>query len=67
MVTKIVEDFKSGKRDAADFWIRMKGKLLYIRYFAIRDEDGEYMGVLEVTQDVTAVQELEGEKRLLDD
>ncbi|MGI6566954.1 MAG: DUF438 domain-containing protein [Firmicutes bacterium] len=67
VVTKIVEDFKSGKRDAADFWIRMKGKLLYIRYFAIRDEDGEYMGVLEVTQDVTAVQELEGEKRLLDD
>ncbi|NLY52840.1 MAG: DUF438 domain-containing protein [Firmicutes bacterium] len=66
VVTQIVEDFKSGKRDVAEFWIRMKGQLLYIRYFPVRDDAGEYIGVLEVTQNVTRIQELKGEKRLLD-
>ena len=67
VVTKIVEDFKAGKRDVAEFWIRMKGQLLHIRYFPVRDEAGEYMGVLEVTQNITRIQELKGEKRLLDE
>jgi len=67
VVTKIVEDFKAGKRDVAEFWIRMKGQLLHIRYFPVRDEAGEYMGVLEDTQNITRIQELKGEKRLLDE
>ncbi len=45
----------------------MKGQLLHIRYFPVRDEAGEYMGVLEVTQNITRIQELKGEKRLLDE
>ncbi len=66
VVTKIVEEFREGKRESADFWIRMKGQLIYIRYFAVRDGDGTYRGVVEVTQNVTGIQQLEGEKRLLD-
>jgi len=63
-VNRIVEDFRSGKRDHADFWIEMNGRLIYIRYFAVRNSEGDYLGVLEVTQDVTGIKELEGEKRL---
>ena len=66
VVTQIVEDFRAGTRDTAEFWINMKGNLIYIRYFAVRDEQGEYQGVVEVTQNVTAIKQLEGEKRLLD-
>jgi uncharacterized protein len=65
-VVQIVNDFKSGKRNAAEFWINMNGKLIYIRYFAVRDAAGKYKGTLEVTQDVTGIKKLEGEKRLLD-
>ena len=67
IVNKIVEDLKSGRRDVADFWINLQGKLVYIRYFAVRSPDGEYLGTLEVSQDITKIKQLEGEKRLLDD
>lgn len=67
VVERIVEEMKSGKRDVAEFWINMQGRLIYIRYFAVRDAGGGYRGVLEVTQDVTRIRELQGEKRLLDD
>jgi len=65
IVNKILNAFKKGERDYAEFWIRMGKRLIYIRYFAVRDENGEYIGTLEVTQDVTKIQKLEGEKRLL--
>lgn len=67
VVEKIVSDFKSGKRDNADFWINMGGRMIYIRYFAVRDKEGQYMGCLEVTQNVTEIRALEGEKRIYDD
>jgi len=66
-VNKILEDFKSGRRDVAEFWINYHGRLVHIRYFAVRDENGKYLGCLEVTQDITDIQKLSGEKRLLDD
>jgi len=66
-VEKIINDFKEGKRDVASFWINFKGKLIYIRYFAIRDSLGRYLGTLEVTQDITKIKKLEGERRLLDE
>jgi DUF438 domain-containing protein len=65
VVEQIVNDFKSGKKDHEDFWIKMKGMFVYIRYFAVRDENGEYLGVVELTQDIKPIQEIEGEKRLL--
>ena len=65
VVNQLINDLKSGRRDAADFWITFKGRLVYIRYFAVRDRGGEYLGCLEVTQDVTDIKSLEGEKRLL--
>lgn len=65
LVNHIVEDFKSGKRDLAEFWLTLKGKLIYIRYFAVRSKKGEYVGCLEVTQDITDIQKIKGEKRLL--
>jgi len=67
VVEKILKSFKEGKRDFVDFWIHPKGKYIYIRYFAMRDEEGKYIGTLEVTQDITEVKKLEGEKRLLDE
>ena len=66
-VQRILDDFRAGKRDAAEFWIQMKGRFIHIRYFALRDEQGEYQGTLEVVQDVTEIRALEGERRLLDE
>ncbi len=64
-VDKILRDFKSGKASRAPFWINLHGKFVHIEYFAIRDKDGEYLGTLEVTQDLTEHRQLEGEQRLL--
>jgi len=64
-VNQILEDFKSGKRDSAEFWIEMNGRLIYIRYFAVRSKRGEYLGTVEVTQDITDIKGIEGEKRLM--
>jgi len=66
VVEEIVESFKSGKKDVASFWLNMKGERLLIQYFAIRDEAGNYKGVAEVSQEITKIQNLQGEKRLLD-
>ncbi len=66
VVEKIVESFRSGKKDVASFWINMKGELLLIQYFAVRDEKGNYKGVVEVSQEITEIQSLKGENRLLD-
>jgi DUF438 domain-containing protein len=65
IVNQIVKDFKAGKQDRARFWINLQGKLVYIVYYAVRNDDGDYLGTLEVTQDLTEVRELEGERRLL--
>ncbi|MDI6783062.1 MAG: DUF438 domain-containing protein, partial [bacterium] len=65
VVNQILDEFKSGKRDSAAFWINLGGKLIYIRYFAVRNEKGEYLGCLEVSQDITEIKRLEGEKKLL--
>jgi len=65
-VKVIVDDFRSGIRDEAEFWIQLNGKFIHIRYFAVRDEEGAYRGTLEVTQDISAIRKLEGEKRLAD-
>lgn len=65
-VQQILTSFKEGTKDKAMFWIQMGGKFLIISYYAIRDEGGIFMGTLEVSQDVTELRNLEGEKRLLD-
>lgn len=67
IVNKIVEDLRSGKKDHEDFWIRMGDVYAYIRYFAVRNEAGEYLGTLEFTQNIGPIQALTGEKRLADD
>jgi len=65
-VNQILSDFKSGERDSAEFWIDLGGRKVYIRYFAVRDEAGRYLGTLEATQDITEAKRIEGEKRLLE-
>lgn len=65
IVDKIVEDFRSGREDSAPFWINMNGKMIFIEYFAMRNDKGEYLGTLEVSHDVTRYRELEGEQRIL--
>ena len=65
-VEQVISDLKSGKRDVAEFWIDLNGRKIYIRYFAVRDKAGKYLGTLEVTQDITDIQKITGEKRLVD-
>jgi len=66
MVNRILEAFKNGSRDVAEFWMKLEGKLIHIRYFAVRDRNRVYLGCLEVSQDITSIKKIEGEKRLLD-
>ena len=66
VVNKILEAFKKGEKDVAEFWIQAGGRLVHIRYFAVRDWNGKYIGTMEVTQDITDLKKIEGEKRLLD-
>lgn len=65
VVEKIVEDFKSGAKDHEDFWINMGPNFVLIRYFAVRSDEGEYLGTVEVTQNIKPIQEITGEKRLM--
>jgi len=72
IVFKILEDFRTGVRDTAEFWIQTKAgepenRVIHIRYFAVRDPQGKFYGTMEVTQDVTDIQKLQGERRLLDE
>lgn len=66
VVEEILDDFRDGKRDSAEFWINLGGKTIHIRYFAVRNSEGEYLGCLEVSQDITEIMKITGEKRLLD-
>lgn len=66
IVEQIVSDFKQGVKDHEDFWIKMGSKYILIRYFAVRDDDGKYLGTLEVTQDIQPLQEISGQKRIAD-
>jgi len=65
-VNQLLSDFKSGRRDSAEFWINLGERKVYIRYFAVRDKTGRYLGTLEATQDITEIKRIEGEKRLLE-
>ena len=65
IVEEIVETFRKGERDTAIFWIELKGRFILIQYFALRNDDGEYKGVMEVSQDATEIRKLEGQRRLL--
>jgi hypothetical protein len=64
-VERILADFRAGDQDVAEFWIQLHGRFVHIRYFALRDDEERYLGTLEVTQDLTALRALEGERRLL--
>ncbi len=66
IVEKILAAFKAGEKDTAEFWIEIGGKFIHIRYFAMRDKEGNYKGTLEVSQDVSSIRKLEGQNRLLD-
>jgi len=65
-VNQILSDFKSGRQDSAAFWINLRERKVYIRYFPVRDKGGKYLGTLEATQDITEIKKIEGEKRLLE-
>jgi uncharacterized protein len=66
IVEQILEDFKAGKEHQAKFWMsNFMGRFIYIEYTALRGKDGEYLGVIEVTQDISEFRKLEGDQRLL--
>jgi len=64
-VNKLLEDLRGGKKDLAESWIDVKGRKVYIRYFAVRDSHGKYLGTMEVVQDITDIKKLEGENRII--
>lgn len=66
IVERILDAFKQGKKTNAKFWIEMNGMFIVIQYFALRDENGVYLGTLEVSQEVSDIRALTGEQRLLD-
>jgi hypothetical protein len=66
MVEEILQAFRAGRADVAEFSIQLHGRFVHIRYFAVRDPDGAYLGTLEVTQDLTPLRALDGERRLLE-
>jgi DUF438 domain-containing protein len=66
VVENILDEFKSGKKSVAEFWVEVGGRLVHIRYFAVRDKEGKYKGTLEASQDITDIKKLEGQRRLLD-
>ncbi len=66
IVKELVDAFRSGKKDKESFWIQMGPRFILIQYFAVRDENGNYRGTLEVSQDISEIRKLEGEKRLMD-
>jgi DUF438 domain-containing protein len=66
VVDRILDDFRSGRQSVAEFWINFHGRYVHIRYFAVRDAQNAYLGCLEVTQDITKIRALEGERRLLE-
>jgi PAS domain S-box-containing protein len=65
VVNQILDDFKNGRKEVAEFWINVNGRFIHIRYFPVRNKSGDYLGCLEVTQDITDIKKIEGEKRLL--
>lgn len=65
-VNEVLSELKEGKKDVAEFWINLHERLIYIRYFAVRSKSEGYLGCLEVSQDITDIQKITGEKRLLD-
>ncbi len=62
-VNKIIGELKSGKKNYDEFWINSNGKLIFIRYYTIRDHAGKYLGMIEVAQDITDIQKIRGEKK----
>lgn len=64
-VEQVVDNLRSGRKDVEEFWIQLHGKFIYIRYYALRDEKGEFLGTLEVTQNIQPLREIEGEQRLI--
>lgn len=65
VVEELLRDFKAGIKDSEEFWIQFKDKYVYIRYFAVRDEDGTYIGTMEFTQNIAPIKVIDGEKRIL--
>lgn len=66
VVQKILDEFRAGAKDVAEFWLQEDGRFIHIRYFALRDQRGNYEGTLEVVQDVTQIRRLDGERWLLE-
>ena len=66
VVNRIIEAFTTGEKDTAEFWITMNNRLIHIRYLAVKDKKGKYLGTMEVTQDLTDLKNIKGERRLLD-
>ena len=65
-VDRILNDFRSGRQNVAEFWINFHDKFVHVRYFAVRNSDGGYLGTVELTQDLTPLRALQGERRLLE-
>lgn len=66
IVNRILSDFRSGRENAACFWLELRGRFVHVEYLAVRNTEGQYIGTLEVVQDITPLRALQGERRLLE-
>jgi len=64
-VNKILDDFRAGRQNVAEFWINFQNKFVHIRYFAVRNDEVKYLGTVELTQNLAPLRQLSGERRLL--
>ena len=66
VVERIVQSFRTGEKDLASFWFHMGPKFILINYYAVRNANKEYKGTLEVSQEISEIQNISGDRKLLD-
>ena len=57
MVRTIIEDFRNGVRDEFPVWVEKQGKTMLVKYMAVRDKDGKYLGTAEFVQEMDFAKE----------
>ena len=65
MVNEILREFRKGSKNEIHFWQRKDDQLIFIWYIAVRSPKNEYLGTIEVIQDITHLQEVKGERKTL--
>ncbi len=63
-VDEFFEPFRKGKKNIETFWVQRGGRLILLRVIAVYSVVGEYLGVIELSEDITDLRRLGGERKL---